>query len=124
MKCYTHRSADAVGTCKACCKGVCEACAFDSGNGLACKENCVEEVQAVNEMLSRGKQLYSIGTRGTKVSSAAIPFFVLGTLFGGWGIFTTLTSRTLDLLPILAGFAMVAVGTIVHIRYKRLKLNL
>src|SRR6516164_5258885 len=45
MRCYNHRDRDAVGLCKSCGKGLCDACQTDLGQGLACKNRCEETVR-------------------------------------------------------------------------------
>jgi hypothetical protein len=58
MVCYYHQSAQAVGICKNCHKGICAECAVDVGNGLACKGHCESEVAAINNVFERGKIQY------------------------------------------------------------------
>jgi hypothetical protein len=60
MKCFYHPESDAVGVCKACSKGVCTECAVDVGNGLACKEQCEDEVRAVNAIIEKNKKAYQL----------------------------------------------------------------
>ncbi|MGH7976446.1 MAG: hypothetical protein ACREDS_10215 [Limisphaerales bacterium] len=60
MKCFYHSQIDAVAICKNCNKGLCFECAADVGNGIACKGKCESEVQAVNQMIQRGKRAGSI----------------------------------------------------------------
>ncbi len=55
MVCYYHRSVQAVGVCKNCHKGICEECAVDIGNGLACKSQCEAEVTIINQVFEREK---------------------------------------------------------------------
>lgn len=45
MNCYRHPSRPAIGSCKACSKGLCLECAHDTKNGLACVDTCIEEVK-------------------------------------------------------------------------------
>ena len=47
MKCFTHRSADAIGVCRACQKGLCADCAVDHKHALSCKGDCEDEVALV-----------------------------------------------------------------------------
>lgn len=55
MNCFYHQSVTAIGICKNCYKGLCEDCAIDVGNGLACKEHCESEVELLNKVLDRSK---------------------------------------------------------------------
>jgi len=57
VKCFYHREADAVGTCKACNKGLCAACAVDVGGGLACRDRCEEQVRNITQLIERNIQL-------------------------------------------------------------------
>lgn len=43
MKCYRHRTADAVGLCKVCCKGLCRLCGIDLGHSFTCRGQCAAE---------------------------------------------------------------------------------
>jgi hypothetical protein len=53
VKCFYHHDADAVGSCKACSKGLCSACAVDVGQGLACRDACEEQVRRINQLVDR-----------------------------------------------------------------------
>ena len=79
MKCFYHNSLDAVGICKNCNKGVCIDCAADVTNGIACKNSCETEVEAINQIVYRSKTSYQ------KASSAylrnAFIFLLLGIIF-------------------------------------------
>jgi hypothetical protein len=87
VKCFKHRDADAVGSCKACSKGLCADCAVDVGRGLACGDTCVEQVRRVNELVERNirmsptsEQLLGKQSRGYLVTGG---FGILaGTLVG------------------------------------------
>jgi hypothetical protein len=118
MKCYIHKTTDALGTCKSCSKGVCEECAFDTGNGLACKNSCVEEVRAVNEVIERNKQIYRISR--TVLSTDVIVYFMLAAVCLGWGIFSSLAWQ-LNLFAILGGLCILAIGILAYSREKRVR---
>jgi hypothetical protein len=47
MECFAHEGRPAVGTCRACGKGVCRSCAADLGRGLACSGRCEEPARAL-----------------------------------------------------------------------------
>ena len=57
MKCFYHQGVDAVGLCKSCSKGLCLACALDTGNGLACQASCGERVRSLNQLVDRNIRL-------------------------------------------------------------------
>ena len=47
MECFYHEGASAVGSCRACLKGLCRSCAVELEGGLACPSRCVPMVRAV-----------------------------------------------------------------------------
>jgi len=47
MNCFYHPNQEAIGTCKSCGKGLCAACATDLGKGLACRNRCEADAQAM-----------------------------------------------------------------------------
>ena len=64
MKCFVHQSADAVGLCRNCSRGVCAECAADRPSGVACKGRCEAEVDAMDSLIRRNT---AIGSRVTSV---------------------------------------------------------
>jgi len=63
MKCFHHRDSDAIGTCKACSKGLCSICASDVGNGLACRDQCEDQVRSVNLLVERNIRISAVSER-------------------------------------------------------------
>jgi len=53
MECFTHRGAPAVGTCRACLRGVCRECAAELRLGLACRGRCEGDVRALAAALEQ-----------------------------------------------------------------------
>jgi len=47
MECFYHAGATAVGSCRACLKGLCRSCATELDGGLACADRCESMVRAV-----------------------------------------------------------------------------
>jgi len=84
MKCYSHPDHDAVGTCKHCSKGVCGACAKESGWGIVCSQACAVEVQALRAMVDRNRKLVGIGAK-THQRNAVI-LFAMAAVFVAFGI--------------------------------------
>lgn len=71
MRCYNHSEREAVGTCKACSKGLCAECAVDLGHGLSCRGAHEATVESYRVMLERN----------TKALDAAPVNAVIGPLF-------------------------------------------
>jgi hypothetical protein len=55
MNCYNHQSVPAIAICKNCNKGLCPECLTEVENGIACTATCVEEVKAINTLISKNK---------------------------------------------------------------------
>lgn len=58
MKCYNHNNVDAIGTCKACSKGLCKECHTDNGNSIVCTTTCITEVNKAKGLVERYKMAY------------------------------------------------------------------
>jgi hypothetical protein len=84
MKCYNHRASEAVGTCKHCSKGICSACAKDSGWGLVCSQQCEDEVKALKAMVERNRKMVPFAAKNSIRS--AIILFAMAAVFTGFGL--------------------------------------
>jgi hypothetical protein len=60
MECFAHEGRPAVGTCRACGKGVCRACAADLGRGIACAGRCEEPARALIAALDQSVRMQSL----------------------------------------------------------------
>jgi len=85
MNCYRHHEAYAVGICKNCSKGICTECAVDVGNGIACKNECEEEVKNINELIAKNKGAFK-RTGGAYYRNSFI-YGSLGVFFVLFGMF-------------------------------------
>ena len=81
MNCFNHNTVPAVGSCKACCKGLCADCACELEIGLACKGPCETIVAEYFEMNERSKKIYGIGKYRSKLPSSGVLM---------WGAISTL----------------------------------
>src|SRR4051812_13686618 len=84
MHCYNHTDRDAVGTCKACCKGLCTECAMDLGFGLACRDLHEKRVVEIEELISRNASVQRVAGRA-KYAAPAFYLF-MGALFTAYGV--------------------------------------
>jgi hypothetical protein len=119
MKCYYHHDRDAVGTCKSCQKGLCQECAVDLTQGLACKGHCEEDVKGLIQLIQTNIKLsatsHSLIRSSRKVGLMGAGFYVLlGLMFVGWGFHDGLS------FFIAMGVCFVIYGTINLIRVLRL----
>lgn len=53
MKCYNHPTADAVGVCKVCQKGICRECAIEHEIGIVCQGNCYQRAAGFSDDIPR-----------------------------------------------------------------------
>jgi hypothetical protein len=54
MRCFQHHEKEAVGICKACCKGVCPECAIILPRGLACSKECEARILEITARYETG----------------------------------------------------------------------
>ncbi len=107
MKCFYHHDRDAVGTCKSCQRGVCPGCAVEFPRGLACRERCEEDAQALIALVDRNMKLSPLTQqmlRSTRERSFTMAGFYLvtGALFFGFGL-----RERLELSAVLGGCFLV-----------------
>jgi hypothetical protein len=60
MDCFTHEGRPAVGTCRACGKGVCRSCVADLGRGIACAGRCEEPARALIAALDQSVRMQGL----------------------------------------------------------------
>ena len=84
MNCYRHPSRPAIGNCKACHKGVCHECAYDTNGGLACVNTCIDEVKRLNRItdisLVLMEKYLQARTNITQLALHIIAGFILGAI--------------------------------------------
>ncbi len=51
MNCFTHPETAAVGICKACCKGLCPACAVEMDGAISCGGECETYIEQLNKVI-------------------------------------------------------------------------
>ena len=108
MKCFAHPESDAVGSCKHCYKGVCSACAKDTGVGLVCSPECETEVKSLRAMVERNKSVYPLAAKTHTRNAVLLALFAL--VFLIFGIFE---QRGTFLSSFLLAFAVaIAIGAI------------
>jgi hypothetical protein len=107
MKCFHHIHTDAVGLCKACSKGLCEACAVDVGGGLACRQGCSQAVKDLNNLIARNLRITASKERTTYVG----PLFLI-VLGVGFALDPLVRRGRAEPFPIIMGGLFVAFGAI------------
>jgi hypothetical protein len=87
MKCYVHRSDDAVGLCRSCGRGVCPDCAAEVGRALACSKRCEDDVRKVADALKR--QVEMMRPIGQTFANTATAYRMVRRLLLGIGVLVT-----------------------------------
>ncbi|WP_223669078.1 hypothetical protein [Kangiella shandongensis] len=123
MKCYSHINKEAVGVCRACTKGICVDCSYDTGHGLACKESCEHEVDELQELVQRNKQIYSIGQKAPLIPSGAMVYFMFTLIFAGWSIYLYITKGVIEPVSLMMGIGMGLIGVYVVFKNRKLQMN-
>jgi hypothetical protein len=85
MECFQHEGRPAVGSCRACFRGVCRGCAVDLGRGLACAGRCEEGVRALIASLDQSMRIQ--GLSGSMVQGARTLWVGLSWVALGVGVF-------------------------------------
>ena len=120
MRCFEHRSTEAIGICRGCGKAVCEECFTDTGVGLACRPECAATVRTERALLLKSSQVFRGGHVFTTVMGSLfavpsgvfalghvlagdfaaalpwLPFTALGVLFVAWGRHNRMRQGELD----------------------------
>jgi len=120
MNCFYHPNQEAIGTCKSCGKGLCAACATDLGKGLACRNRCEADAQAMIDLVSRGIARMPADektrTYVRSITKGAIAFrIVVGAVFLLWG----LTNPSRLIFTIVMGIVFIIYGIVGLIQARR-----
>lgn len=91
MKCFNHPAADAVATCKSCCRGLCRECIAEVGASCCCRDRCEADVAALNELFDRGRSVYQ--KTGTVYKSGGVFILLFGIVFALSGVFSLTSER-------------------------------
>ena len=77
MKCFYHPSADAVGLCKHCQRGLCAVCGAERDGGLACKDRHETEVDQITALIRRNVQ---VGVKARPLTLVSFGVFLVAML--------------------------------------------
>jgi len=79
MKCFVHRDTDAVGTCRACNKGLCPTCVKDLGHSICCHGACETKARTLDSQVAQSSAVLAAQRRNRFL--APIFFILAGALF-------------------------------------------
>ncbi len=63
MRCFFHADKPAIGNCKSCQRGLCQECAVEYPQGLACSGRCEADVEALIDLIRRNVEAAGVGTQ-------------------------------------------------------------
>jgi len=88
MDCFYHDGRAAVGTCRACLRGLCRECAADLDRALACRNRCEEHARATIAALDHSARFAGAAkaNRGV-VLGLAITVLLVGFFVIFWALF-------------------------------------
>jgi hypothetical protein len=121
MECFQHEGRPAVGSCRACFKGVCRGCAVDLGRGLACPGRCEEAARQLIASLDASLRLQRFS--GGMASAAPALWVGLAWVSFGVGAFVSLWALTLPHFREIAllGLPFLAIGVLALRLVRRLR---
>ena len=119
MKCYRHNNNDANGMCKFCCKAVCEECAIDGGYGLACSEECIEELYDQKCATRNLKHLYGLeGSTNRQFLTGLFIVWTIGILFFVSGIYNSIENHRVDFASLIPAGMFLITAFLSYIFYR------
>ena len=100
MKCFNHPTVDAVAICKNCYKALCKECLVELDDGIACKNDCVEEVVYLNAKATRERL-------NSRIFNSYFPF-----LFIAGGVIMIYIGKTDSYVIVIFGTIFVLTGLV------------
>ncbi len=80
MHCFRHQDKEAIGSCKACGKGVCPDCAITLPLGLVCSKEC--ETRIVEIAATFRESLAASASARDKIRSSRLGLVIVAIIFG------------------------------------------
>ncbi len=102
---------------------MCPDCVKDNGDGLACSESCLSEVNANHELNLRARQLYSIGKTSRLPTTGILFYLCFGLLFAGFGIYPATQGGNVEWFTALMGCAFLMFAVVAYVRTRKLQIN-
>jgi hypothetical protein len=118
MKCFYHTNVDAVAVCKNCGKGLCVECATEVGKGIACKNRCEADVEAINKIFQENKKAFDNYRNAYSLSAVWVGLIGIGFSISSF----ILTPKLMGFLMSM-GFLMIIGAIFFYFAGKRYKSN-
>lgn len=113
MRCFNHQDREAVGSCKACAKGLCGECAVDLGHGLSCQGPHEAVVSSCNAIIQYNSRVVAVASGNTYLFPAFLT--AMGAVFIGFGYHRY--GSVLN-LPIMIGCLFVVYAAVIFVRMR------
>jgi hypothetical protein len=114
MRCFKHQDKEAVGSCRACSKGLCSDCASDLGYGLACKGKHENLVETYNALIEKNAEVYDAVPKNLWITP--IFFAFMGLVFAVDGFI----ARGITDFSFIIGIGFIVFAIIIYIKNKQL----
>ncbi len=115
MNCFNHPETPAIGTCKACSRGLCTECAVDLEHGIACKNSHEERVQELEMIISKNVTAYTDAPKNIYILPAF--YFFMGLVFLGYSL---IKGRGVTDLLFIIGTGFIVFGIVFLIRNRKI----
>ena len=122
MNCFRHQDQSAIAICKSCGKAVCADCSDDTGQGIACSENCVAELQQRYQLDQRLKQSFGIG-RKPPMPATVLTYAMFGVILLGVAIYLSYTRPGVDFLTFSMSAVFFVMAAASYKRYRDICLD-
>ena len=112
MHCFRHQDKEAIGTCKACGKGVCPECAITLPLGLVCSKECETYILEIAATSAKTRD---------KIRNSRLGLVIIAIIFGIGFLFFGFTSASSSSRPgdVLVGGCFLAFGIYELCKFKR-----
>jgi len=96
---------------------------IDTGKGIACSETCVSEVNDINIIMDKSKQIYGMNSDSRLPPTGILMYLFFALAFSGFGIYQTILKGRPDYFLFLMGAGFLFVGGLAWYRNRKLNLN-
>ncbi len=119
MHCFRHQDKEAIGTCKACGKGVCPECAIPMPLGLVCSKEC--ETRILEIAATFKTSLAASAKTRDKIRSTRLGLVIIAIILGIGFLFFGFTSASSSSRPgdVLVGGCFLVFGIFELYKFSR-----
>ena len=89
MRCYQHKTEEAIGICKSCGKGICSVCCTDLNFAVVCSKKCEEAATVSHKITANAVTVYATQKKNRYLLPAY--FMVIGIIMLVYGLITSIS---------------------------------